>query len=194
MHEKGQTWNESATHNDAITGRLVRRITTTGDINEKAPYHTRTTFTDDGEFMIFSTLRDGQSALCRAHVATGDITQLIEPIPGDTKQVSAGTIAPISGWVLYWRKRTLMSVNIHTLEERTVVEDVGVLRCAGPRTPGGAYVDPDQVRQFPDQRKIQYIHEGIKARCRNGHELRVSPERLDKMRLSADGDLYLPGN
>ncbi len=131
MHEKGQTWNESATHNDAITGRLVRRITTTGDINEKAPYHTRTTFTDDGEFMIFSTLRDGQSALCRAHVATGDITQLIEPIPGETKKVSAGTIAPISGWVLYWRKRTLMSVNIHTLEERTVVEDVGADRRAG---------------------------------------------------------------
>jgi len=100
-------------------------MTTAGDINEKAPYHTRTTFTEDGEFMIFSTLRDGRSAICRAHVPTGDITQLTDPIPGETKQLSAGTIAPKSGWVLYWRKRSLMSVNLHTLEERTVVEDIG---------------------------------------------------------------------
>ncbi len=125
MHKKGETWNESATHNDASTGRLVRRITTVGDINEKAPYHTRTNFTDDGEFMIFSTLRDGQSTLCRAHVPTGDITQLIESIPGETKQVSAGTIAPISGWVLYWHDGQLKSVNIHTLEERVIVESLG---------------------------------------------------------------------
>lgn len=125
MLSKGYTWNESATHQDPLTGRLVRRMTTAGDINEKAPYHTRTTFTEDGEFMIFSTLRDGRSAICRAHVPTGDITQLTDPIPGETKQLSAGTIAPKSGWVLYWRKRSLMSVNLHTLEERTVVEDIG---------------------------------------------------------------------
>ncbi len=53
---------------------------------------------------------------------------------------------------------------------------------------------PDQLRLMPNAKKAQYVYSGIVARCRNGHELRVSPERLDKLRLSGDGDLYLPGN
>ena len=126
VRKKGDTWNESQTHADPLTGRTVRRLTTVGDINEKAPYHTRTTFTEDGEFMIFSTLRDGLSAICRAHVPSGEITCLIDPIPGDEKKVSAGTIAPKSGWVVYWRGKSLQSVNIHTLKERTLIDDIGI--------------------------------------------------------------------
>jgi len=126
MMIKGETWNESATHTDAETGRTVRRITTTGDINEKAPYHTRTTFTEDGEFMIFSTFRDGVTALCRAHVPTGDITCLIDPIPGEKKMVGAAMVAPKSGWMPFWHGKTMRAVNLHTLEERVIIEDIGV--------------------------------------------------------------------
>ena len=125
MLTKGKTWNESQTHTDAVTGRTVRRITTVGDINEKAPYHTRTTFTEDGEFMIFSTLRDGHSALCRAHVATGDITCLIDPIPGEAKTISAAMVAPQSGWMPFWRGKRMRAVNLYSLEERTIIEDLG---------------------------------------------------------------------
>jgi len=125
LKRKGDTWNESQTHKDPVTGRTVRQITTAGDINEKAPYHTRTTFTDDGEFLIFSTLRDGASALCRAHVATGEITQLTDRVPSTEKQISARTIAPRSGWIPYWLGGSLRAVNIHTLQERTIIEDIG---------------------------------------------------------------------
>ncbi|MHC4563198.1 MAG: hypothetical protein ACYS8X_10555 [Planctomycetota bacterium] len=122
MLTKGNTWNESETHKDALTGRLVRRITTAGDVNQKAPYHTRTTFTEDGEFMIFSTFRDGLHTVCRAHVQTGDITSLVGP---SELTLTAGTIAPISGWVVYWRGKSLQSVNVRTLEERTIIDDIG---------------------------------------------------------------------
>jgi len=131
MLAKGDTWNESQMHKDPITGRSVRRITTDGLYNQKAPYHTRTTFTDDGEFLIFATYREGQSAVCRAHAATGDITVLIDPIndpPSSAEpslKVAAGTLAPRSGWVLYRREKSLRAVHIHTLEERTLMDDQG---------------------------------------------------------------------
>jgi len=123
--KKGETWNESETHTDPLAGRTVRRITTAGEINTKAPYHTRTTFTDDGEFLIFSTIRDGASALCRAHVATGDITCLIDPVTDGETKVGAATVAPISGWSPYWHGRSMRAVNVRTLEERTIIEDIG---------------------------------------------------------------------
>jgi hypothetical protein len=53
---------------------------------------------------------------------------------------------------------------------------------------------PAHERHDRDVNRVQNIYQGIKARCRYGHDLRVSPERLAKLRLSADGDLYLPGN
>ena len=125
MFKKGDKWNESQTHSDAVTRRTVRRITTAGEINYKAPYHTRTTFTEDGRFMIFGTVRDGQNALCRAEVETGEITALTEPVDSDNLSVNPGTIAPKSGWVVYWHGRSLRAVNIHSLDERTLIENIG---------------------------------------------------------------------
>ena len=54
--KKGDSWNESSIHEDKYTGRTVRKITSTGLLNYKASYHTRTTFTDDGRYLIFTTL------------------------------------------------------------------------------------------------------------------------------------------
>ena len=51
--EKGSVWNELKTHKDEVTGRTVRRIANGGLHNQKPPYHTGTTFTDDGEHMVF---------------------------------------------------------------------------------------------------------------------------------------------
>ncbi len=133
MRSKGDTWNESQTHTDEVTGRRVRRITTDGLYNQKPPYHPNTTFTDDGEFLIFATYRDGRSALCRAHVPTGEITVLIDPIPDEPDapaesrglKVSPGTLAPKAGWGVYWRTHSLRAVHVHTLEERTLIENIG---------------------------------------------------------------------
>jgi hypothetical protein len=128
MLSKGDTWNESRTHKDPVTGRTIRWITTDGLYNQKPPYHTRTTFTDDGEFMLFATYRDGQSAICRAHVPTGDITVLVDPLddPPDCEKcelrMNPGTIGGRTRWVYYWREKSLRAVHVDTLEEKVLIE------------------------------------------------------------------------
>jgi hypothetical protein len=165
MLDKGTTWNESETYSDALTGRTVRRITTQGTYNVKGPYHTRTNFTDDGEFMVLATYRDGYTSLCRAHVPTGDITTISDPIQSDTLAISPGTLAPKSGWVFFWQGTALRSINIHSLEERVVIEDIGrewagslmsvdpeekyVISAVGPRNPDElAGLPKEQVRNY----------------------------------------------
>jgi hypothetical protein len=82
MAFKGETWNESETYRGAWTLREIRRITTSGLYNETSTYHTNVCLTHDGEFLIFGSARQGKSAIFRAHVPTGDITQLIDPVDG----------------------------------------------------------------------------------------------------------------
>ena len=139
MTDKGTLWNESEIHKDPLTGRRVRRLTTRGDLNYKAPYHTRTTFSESGEYLVFSTLRDGYAALCRAHTTTGEIVQLIDPFESPTLSLTPGTLAPKTGWLYYWHDRALKGVHITSLEERTLLTDVG-------REWSGALmsVDPDE--------------------------------------------------
>ena len=124
MLKKGDTWNESKTHTDPVTGRTVRRMTTEGQLNTKGPYHTRTTFTDDSEFIIIGSYRDGCSMLLRAHVATGDLTVLTDPIASDDICLHPNTVAPVSGWLVYWEDRVIKGVNVYTLEERIILDDL----------------------------------------------------------------------
>jgi hypothetical protein len=140
---KGETWNESETYKDAWTLREVRRVTSMGLANTTPTYHTNICFSEDGEFFIFSSDRDGVSAIFRAHTSTGDITQLIDPIDGmgsadmlhKQTGVSVGSgkgifgtsmcLAQRSGWATFFAGRTLRAVNIHTLEERTLIPELG---------------------------------------------------------------------
>ncbi len=149
MQKKGDTWNESQTHTDELTGRTVRRVTTAGLWNEKPGYHTNTTFTADGEFFIFATGRDGKSALCKAHCATGDITlltdwedamgspQMAHKDPGEFPWGAEGIpgcvpcLAPKSGWAVYLDGWAVKAVNIRTLEQHTLACDLGQSWIAG---------------------------------------------------------------
>jgi hypothetical protein len=153
-------WNESQCYRDRWTLREVRRITAGGLYNQTPTYHTNVCFTADGEFLIFGSAREGKSAIFRAHVPTGDITQLIEAVDGVGgysplhKQAGAswgagvgngfgvnGTmcIAPRSRWAVFIVGRTLRAVQIETLEERTLIEDIGE-----EWVPGQPGVDPDE--------------------------------------------------
>ncbi|MCC6453368.1 MAG: hypothetical protein IT328_00345 [Caldilineaceae bacterium] len=146
MAQKGEAWNESEVYHDRWTLREVRRITTSGLYNQTPTYHTNVCFTEDGEFLIFGSAREGKSAIFRAHVSSGDITQLIESVDGVGgyaplhKQAgsswAAGVgngmgvngamcIAPRSRWAVFTVARTLRAVHIETLEERTLIEDIG---------------------------------------------------------------------
>jgi hypothetical protein len=99
----------------------------------------------------------GGSALFRCHVPSGDITQLTELIDGvgtrDELHKGAGTatgnglgvtmltcIAPRSGWVVYVVGRAFKAVHMETLEERTLIEDIGSDWIAGMPS-----VDPEET-------------------------------------------------
>ncbi len=158
MSAKGETWNESETYRDAWTLRRVRRVTMAGLYNQTPTYHTNVGFTADGEFLIFASAREGRSAVFRCHVPTGDITRLIEPVDGigghdephiDTEGALGNgrgisgeslCIAPRSRWAIFMAGRALRAVQIETLEERTLIEDIGADRVAGAPS-----VDPEEA-------------------------------------------------
>ena len=58
MIETGVTWNESETYADPVTGRKVRRLTSTGRVNQTSTYHTNAEFTSDGRYLVFVSARD----------------------------------------------------------------------------------------------------------------------------------------
>jgi Tol biopolymer transport system component len=131
---KGTVWNESQLYNDPVTLRKVRQITTKGLVNTIPSYHTGQSFTEDGEYVIFISIREGKSALYKAHLPTGDITCLIEPIDGmgsleELRQFGNGkgipigpVIAPKSRWAYYLVGRQIRAVHIDTLEEAIILE------------------------------------------------------------------------
>ena len=146
MSRKGESWNESETYRDAWTLREVRRVTSVGLYNQTPTYHTNVCFSADGEFLVFGSARDGKSAVFRCHVPTGDLTQLIDSVDGiggyGELQKRAGTrsgaplgngagvngsmcIAPKSRWVVFIAGRSVRAVQIETLEERTLIDDIG---------------------------------------------------------------------
>jgi Tol biopolymer transport system component len=67
----GDTWNESETFRDELTGRSVRRLTTSGRINQTPTYHTNSGFTADGSAIAFVSVREGTTWIVSAEVATG---------------------------------------------------------------------------------------------------------------------------
>ena len=76
MLQVGDTWNESQRATDPVTGRLVRRMTTTGAVNQTATYHTNSGFTADGRYIAFASVREGATWLLRGEVATGELKAL----------------------------------------------------------------------------------------------------------------------
>lgn len=145
IKSKGDSWNESTEFKDPMTGRLVRRLTNSGIWNEKPTYHTNTTFTADGEWMIFARADQGKTAFFKAHVQSGDLTQLTDPVHGmggpwllhkgtrepspvyDGKGMSGITacIAPRSRVAMYMVGRSVRSVHLDTLEERVLWDNFG---------------------------------------------------------------------
>ncbi|MCF7853758.1 MAG: hypothetical protein K9N51_03090 [Candidatus Pacebacteria bacterium] len=142
LARKGDSWNESVESPDPVTGHPVRRLTAAG-YNEKPTYHTNTAFTADGEFMVFVSGRGDCSALMKAHLSTGRLTQLTEPVRGLVSRTNVhklgtprrvpghgidGTrvcLAPRARRAVFIQGRSLRTVHLDTLEERTLLEDIG---------------------------------------------------------------------
>ncbi len=158
MAHKGETWNESEVYRDAWTLRRVRRVTTAGLYNQTPTYHTNVAFSADGEWLVFASSRDGRSAVFRCHVPTGEITQLIDPVVGvGAEGLGIGgtslCLAPRSKWLVFLAGKALRAVQIETLEERTLIADIGRDRRSG--TPS---IDPEErhvvIAVAPDHPEI----------------------------------------
>ncbi len=142
LTRKADTWNESAVAPDPVTGRPVRRLTAMG-YNEKPTYHTNTAFTADGEYLVFVSGRGGQSAVMKAHLPSGDLTQLTAPVQGlggrwelhkcgpsrfcDGHGLNGTTlcVALRTRQALFFHGRSLRAVHLDTLAERTLLPDIG---------------------------------------------------------------------
>jgi len=153
---KGDTWNESETYADPVTGRTVRRLTRWGYYNQTPNYHTHTGFTADGEWLVFASGRVGRSMILKAEVATGDLTELVRVDAMGTRTsqhrgngggVGSGAgvtgdalcLAPRSRWCVYYVGRSLRAVHLDTFEERTLIGD-----CGKDKIFGHPSVSPDE--------------------------------------------------
>jgi hypothetical protein len=202
---KGSTWNESELYRDPWTLRRVRRLTTDGCYNSTPTYHTRTAWTADGEYLIFSTGRYGQSAVMRCHVPTGDLTQLTGAVDGmaigGSSGIGAGIcVAPTKGWVIYNAQGALRAVHVETLEECTLIpelegggptvdaDEAYCIVAANNQTLGDYWDDPDGARfrmlRVPlegGEVETLYVEDGV----RGGH-LQYSPTDPDLVLLDRD--------
>ena len=79
----GFTFNESARHPDAATGRPTLRLTSTGQYNQTPTYHLGSAFSADSRYLLLVKERTaagadepGETMLLRGECETGDLTVL----------------------------------------------------------------------------------------------------------------------
>ena len=143
MKHKGDTWNETSVGKDTGTGREIRRLTALGLWNEKPTYHTNTAFTADGESLIFVRAQEGQTALMKCHIPSGQLTQLTDWVrgvgsPWGVHQIGISDfyegngisgintcVAPRSRIAVFPAGRSIRSVHLDTYEEKTLLDDFG---------------------------------------------------------------------
>jgi hypothetical protein len=143
MTGKGDSWNESKLNKDPETERDVRRLTASGLWNEKPTYHTNTSFTADGEYLVFARCDNARTAVIKCHLPSGELTQLTDWIDGvgscwgthkigrsdyfDGKGVSGSLlcVAPRRHAALFTVGRTVRRVHLDNLEEKILIDDFG---------------------------------------------------------------------
>ena len=140
----GDRWNESETQRDPLTGRLVRRLTTRGWLNQTPTYHTNSGFSADGRWLALVSVREGATWVLRADTATGELTTIWRaPGSGDRNYIHRGMglsgpavngrgmagnrlcLAPRSCRAVLTCERQLLTVDLHTGDTRVLIEDVG---------------------------------------------------------------------
>ncbi len=157
----GMCFNESVTMPDSATGRLTRRLTCRGMYNSTPTYHYNTAFSADSRYLVLGTARNGQSAVLRAELETGELTVLMETdgfgsrgggnlngpyAPGPHGGGFTGTktvLLPASGWVLAGTTRRLLAVHLESGEQKVLLDDIGAESVLG--CPGGS---PDGTKAY----------------------------------------------
>ncbi|MFA6962253.1 MAG: hypothetical protein WC205_15980 [Opitutaceae bacterium] len=157
--QKGDSWNESEAYADPLSGRRIQRLTSAGFYNMTPNYHTGTAFTADGRSLILASGRQQGSALFKAEVETGRLTQLTGWFPdygsideihkhGQGRCILGGKgggvtmlscVAPHRRFAVFVLGRAVRLVDIETLAERVLCPDVGT-----EWIPGMPSISPDE--------------------------------------------------
>lgn len=171
--QKGITWNESSVYNDAVTLRKMRRLTSRGMLNTIPSYHTGQSFTADGGHVLFISFREGHTCLCKAELATGALTALIEPVAGlgglcevhsfgDGKGIPIGPVlGPTTHWAYYVVARQIRAVNLDTLHERLMLDGVEEKFFV------------ESIALTCDEKKLVYILSALRPQKRQDFHFRV---------------------
>ena len=107
---------------DRLTGYPVRKLTNYPNSKSLHFYFHDPSFTRDGRWFVFASDRSGAFELFAMRTDTGEIIQLTD------SGVAAGWVSQRTGCVYYWVGPEVHSVDIDTLENRTI----GVLEGASP--------------------------------------------------------------
>ena len=149
----GHTFNESEVTADLVTSRRTRRLTRSGIINNTPTYHLNACFSGDSRYLVLASEREDGSAILRADVETGELAVLAWADKSSGIKYGGGGISLIqaTGWVVAKAGRSLRLYNLHTFEERTLLEDPGPeYNLAHPiGSPDGARVIVPRIRALP---------------------------------------------
>ena len=126
--------SEHSTYRDTATGALVHQLTSAACINH-ATYFLQSSFTPDGQAVLFVSYRDGQAAQLYeiAPFPDGEIRQLTD---GPPIHPFSAAIHPDGRSAFFVRGGGIWSLDRHTLEERCIVDFPGTQ--LGECSPGGA--------------------------------------------------------
>lgn len=121
----GDITNESATYRDPISGRTVRRLTSTRDWNHLPTFHNDGTFTTDSRFVVFTSWPGDRhtSYLIKAEVETGNLSvldALMDPTNQGRYNGNNTAVNSAGGWALAFTYTDLLAVNLETREKRVL--------------------------------------------------------------------------
>ena len=142
--EISEIWNESESCKDVLTGRHVRRLTSSGRINQTPTYHTNSGFTADGRHTVFASVREQETWIVAAETETGDLKLLwkteglgdrnyihrcmsltFDDVDGRGICGNRVCVAPMSGIAVFCVEKRIVAVDIDTCETTVLLENCG---------------------------------------------------------------------
>src|SRR2546427_3053481 len=123
MSGKGTRYQpEHSTYRDRATGATIHQLTSHASINHPT-YFLQSSFTPDGETLIFISYRTGSAQLFEiATYPHGQIRQLTE---GPAIHPFSPAIHPDGRHVFFVRGGSIWEIRRETLEERSIIEVAG---------------------------------------------------------------------
>ncbi len=171
----GQTFPaETYEYEDPTTGAYVRRLTDYR-CHSYHLYFTNPGWWDEGRRLLFGSDRNNRTNLFSVELATGEITQVTDLGPPDTRFQPA-CVNPTRAEAYFWHGPELKSVDLHSYQVRvlfTVPE--GFLSSMINCTADGALVCAGVFEEMADRIKtpLKYIYAGFRERWEAHPESRI---------------------